>query len=335
MTNYTHLEAVALDPHCSDHSPLAVEITDYPIREPRPFKFFNHLADHPDFLEIIQQTWAHTSRGMGMQHIWYKLKKVKQQLKLLNTREYSKVNDNVQKYRQELAAVQIQMRDPTILAMMTEGERELRQQLEKWATIEESILRQKSRVRWLQLGDSNNAYFFACMKGGVAQNQIRQLNTLTGATIQNEKDIEIKIIGFYKQLLRSSVAQLPVIHEEVLSEGHVLQREQQLKLMQPVTSEEIKDALMGIDDHKALGYDGYNALFFKKSWEVVVQGITNAVLRFFSIDELYKPINCTAVTLIPKIKNPMTIKKTSGPFHVVQYYTKSYPKSLPTNDRQQ
>lgn len=46
--------------------------------------------------------------------------------------------------------------------------------------VEETIAKQKSRVKWLQLGDSNSAYFFACMKNRTATNQIRRLVTTDG-----------------------------------------------------------------------------------------------------------------------------------------------------------
>ena len=34
-----------------------------------------------------------------------------------------------------------------------------------------------------------------------------------------------------------------------------------------VSVKEIKEALFSLKDHKALSPDGYNTLFFKKSWE--------------------------------------------------------------------
>uniref|UniRef100_A0A0V0I2M5 Putative ovule protein n=1 Tax=Solanum chacoense TaxID=4108 RepID=A0A0V0I2M5_SOLCH len=45
-------------------------------------------------------------------------------------------------------------------------------ELEKCSVVEESILKQKSGTKWLQLGDDNTAYFFATFKCGQVQNRI-------------------------------------------------------------------------------------------------------------------------------------------------------------------
>jgi len=63
-----------------------------------------------------------------------------------------------------------------------------------------------------------------------------------------------------------------------MSNGHILNREQQLHLIAPIAEEEVLLALKDIVDLKAPGYDGFNALFFKKTWRVVRKEITEAVL---------------------------------------------------------
>lgn len=65
---------------------------------------------------------------------------------------------------------------------------------------------------------------------------------------------------------------------------------------------------MEIGDLKALGCDGLNAFFFKKPWPTIGDEVAEAILNFFSTGSIFKVINCTSVTLIPKVKNPTNIK---------------------------
>ncbi|XP_019259894.1 PREDICTED: uncharacterized protein LOC109237950 [Nicotiana attenuata] len=309
MNKWAHVEVTTLDPYFSDHTPLVVEIGGRGSKGAKPFKFFNHLAKHPEFITLVKKTWGSRQHSKGMETVWYKLKQVKQELKTLNCKEFSEVTEKVNYYRQALIDLQVETRNYRKQEELADEEKEIKQQLEKWVEIEESIFKQKSRVKWLQLGDANNAYFHACMKNRTAQNQIQRLNTLDGHIAQNEKEVELEIVKFYQTLLGTATKELPVIQQDVMEEGNKVRREQQLKLIEEVTKEEVYNALREIDDQKAPGYDGFNSFFFKKSWGIVGDDITNAVLDFFQTGEMFKPINCTAVTLIPKVRNPLTIKE--------------------------
>nr|XP_009615730.1 uncharacterized protein LOC104108414 [Nicotiana tomentosiformis] len=57
--------------------------------------------------------------------------------------------------------------------------------LEKWNLLEESILRQKSRAQWIQLGDSNSMYFATVMRERSQRKQIMELNSLSGRKISD------------------------------------------------------------------------------------------------------------------------------------------------------
>lgn len=109
--------------------------------------------------------------------------------------------------------------------------------------IEESIMKQKSRVQWLQLGDGNTTYFHASLKNREAQNRFTSLITNTGRTITSRAEIEEEIIGFYKQLLGFCATQLPVVNIRVMKNDPVLNRSQQSHLIAPVSKKEVVMAL--------------------------------------------------------------------------------------------
>lgn len=201
------------------------------------------------------------------------------------------------------------MGDHSCTAESYTKEKELKAELEEWVLVEESIMRKKFRVQWLKLGDANTAYFFANTKSRIAQNQVRRLIAENGEVIQTEKGIIDEIIGFYKKLLGTNAEQLPAIHPKVMQGGPIVNREQQFELTAPITKEEVYQALKDIDDLMALGYDGFNACFFKKACPVIGEEVATTVLHFFESASMYKAINCTSDTLIPKVQNPSSVKE--------------------------
>lgn len=56
------------------------------------------------------------------------------------------------------------------------------------------------------------------------------------------------------------------------------------------------------------GPDGYSANFFKKNWDLVGQDFIDAIMEFFTNGKLLKAWNGTALTLIPKVAVPNTMR---------------------------
>lgn len=56
------------------------------------------------------------------------------------------------------------------------------------------------------------------------------------------------------------------------------------------------------------GPDGYNSAFYQQNWELVSSDLVDAIKQFFSSGYLLKEWNSTAITLVPKVNSPSTIK---------------------------
>ncbi|XP_070032423.1 uncharacterized protein [Nicotiana tomentosiformis] len=75
---------------------------------------------------------------------------------------------------------------------------------EKWSLIEESILQQKSRAKWIKLGDSNSKYFLVFMKERRHKKVIAELANAYGDRLTDQYQIQEEIIAFYKSLMGSA-----------------------------------------------------------------------------------------------------------------------------------
>lgn len=129
-----------------------------------------------------------------------------------------------------------------------------------------------------------------------------------GGKITDVKDIAEEIQNFYKALLGSAANSLPSPDIPILRSGPRLSPAAGHILIAPVTTLEIDAALHSIDDSKAPGLDGFNAVFFKKAWHVIREDVYKAIFYLFSTGEMYIGINCTSVTLVPKIHNSSQVK---------------------------
>lgn len=95
-----------LSPGVSDHSPAVVYMTAAPTTRKRPFRFFNFLAEHPKFLDTVQQVWRKIIIGNPMFCVCEKLKRLQEDLKRLNTNEFSELSSRVASYKQQLEIIQ-------------------------------------------------------------------------------------------------------------------------------------------------------------------------------------------------------------------------------------
>ncbi|XP_019262090.1 PREDICTED: uncharacterized protein LOC109239938 [Nicotiana attenuata] len=93
---------------------------------------------------------------------------------------------------------------------------------------------------------------------------------------------EEEIQKFYKGFLGQVAHQLPVVQQDIMQSGKVVTRDQQLKLIRPITKEEVNGAIKGIGDQKAPRCDGFNAFFYKRTWPVIGEDVTFVVIEFFN-----------------------------------------------------
>ncbi|KAK4718354.1 hypothetical protein R3W88_016692 [Solanum pinnatisectum] len=58
------VQVLVMDLLFSDHSPLSITVEEHNDAKKRPFKFFNCLAQHPEFKNKINASWQIKGRGM-------------------------------------------------------------------------------------------------------------------------------------------------------------------------------------------------------------------------------------------------------------------------------
>jgi hypothetical protein len=175
--------------------------------------------------------------------------------------------------------------------------------------MEEQMLRQKAKIDWLKLGDGNNRYFHVSIKAKQRQCEFRSIYREDGTMVTTHEDIEQEVLGLYGKLMGKADTNLMGIDIVAMRAGPQFTGDQREMLVSPIQEDEIYTALKSIGDLKAPGLDGYGAMFFKSSWNIVKYDVVAAVREFFVEEKIYHAINSTLVTLIPKHAAAKTIKE--------------------------
>ena len=82
----------------------------------------------------------------------------------------------------------------------------------------------------------------------------------------------------------------------------MVERKDNIKLMQRITIEELKTVMEEMEEDKAPGLDGFNARFVKVCWEMVHKDLLKMVLKAQQCDKIGGSTNSTFMDLIPKEK---------------------------------
>nr|GEZ33649.1 hypothetical protein [Tanacetum cinerariifolium] len=287
----------------SDHSPAVLRISLQNKLSPQPFKFANVVATFPRFKEVVKEGWSAQVSGFYMFRVVKKLKSLKKPLRKL-LYDKGNLHDNVSKLRIEMARLQQDLDlDPSNPDLRDE-EVVYVSAFTEALIMEERFLKQKAKVEWLKVGDSNSAYFHKSVKGRTSRNRIDVVTNL-GRNLVTGEGVPAAFVSYYEAFLGQ-----PGITSSFDSNNLFMNRlnsDQALDMIEHVTTQEMKEALFSMGNAKSSGPDGYTACFFKECSDIVATDIICAVQEFFTNGNLLKELNHTIIVLIPKDNSPSRI----------------------------
>ena len=146
----------------SDHARCLVRLSGQLDESRKPFRFFNYLVEHEDFLHTVKEVWDtspqlyHSRSALSSFH--KKLKLLKFNLRALNRSRFGDLPNRTKQAYEELCECQNRVLvNPSPENCVQESEASDRWQ--KLAKIEDKFWLQKSCIRWLQAGDQNTVFY--------------------------------------------------------------------------------------------------------------------------------------------------------------------------------
>lgn len=267
---------------CSDHLRCRVQFEKEVDKKRRPFKFTNAIANMKEFKPLVKEHWEgyetlyNSTSAMFM--LTKRLKTLKQPLRILSKIKLGDLSRRTKEAYQMLCLKQLE----TLERNTSEAVSEESTAYEKWqrlSDLEEEVLKQRSKVHWLDVGDGNNHYFHNSAKIREVRNAIHEVQREDGSIAQTEDEIKKEAESFFADFMRKQPEEFEGASVEELTEllDFRCSAPDSDKLEREVTNEEIRKVLFKMPSNKAPGPDGYTTEFFKESWEITGGDITVAI----------------------------------------------------------
>ncbi|GKD87355.1 RNA-directed DNA polymerase, eukaryota, reverse transcriptase zinc-binding domain protein, partial [Tanacetum coccineum] len=247
----------------------------------KSFRFSNFVSDKEEFHEIVKNCWNIDHNGCQMFKSTRKLKALKKPLKRLAWKN-GDLFDKVKSLRDKLKDVQNRIDIDPHNKLLREEESLILRNYGEAMKEEEKLLFQKSKIKWLSMGDRNNAFFHRTLKSRYSRNNINVIHDEGGSRFEGEQD--------YDNLVKKKLCKVDADF-----------------MVRDVSNSEIRKAMFMIGDNKAPGPDGYSSHFFKKAWNILGDDVCKAVREFFDNGNFLSEINTTIIALIPKIQTPAKV----------------------------
>lgn len=156
----------------------------------------------------------------------------------------------------------------------------------KYLKLQDAILRQKARAKWLEEVDANTSYFHSTIKDKRRRLSLKKIMNEQNQCLEGNDQIAEGAVSFYQNLFsRESVS---IDTETINYLPRCITDEDNETLIALPTLQEVKECVFSLDPYSALGPDGLSGRFYQAAWNIIASDVHKAVISFFSGDILPK-----------------------------------------------
>lgn len=172
----------------------------------------------------------------------------------------------------------------------------------------ESLIRQKSKIKWIRDGDLNTLFFHACLAIRRRRNQLVAI-LVDDLWVEEVDQIKNEVIKHFSNIYLEEGGVRPQLEGVLFNKiSDVDQRE----LVSRFSIEEVEDIVQSFDGNKSPSPDGYNFKFIHMFWSLIKEEVWGMVNEFFESGKLPLSFSLYFVALIPKVRNPQSLNEYLG-----------------------
>lgn len=230
-----------------------------------------------------------------------KIERVKCDMKKWNMESFGKLDDKIEQVVNETKLIDDKGGSGTLVEGDILKRKALLETFWKLSRMQESFLYQRSRLKWLQDGDSNTSFFHACVNKRLRENSRHGIR-ISSSRVEEPERVKEGIFTHFETSFKQNCWMRTTL------DGILIRRISEVEsksLTAEFTLVEIKNAVWGCEGNKSPGPDGYNFNILKKFWNVVSLDFCRMVSEFHSSEKIVRGCNASFLVLIPKKENPV------------------------------
>lgn len=230
----------------SDHCCLVVEGlkgSNSRNHKRRAFQYENMWRRDPSYRQVVNSVCYNSDRPSTLNQLSAQLGSISSSLSSWEKNSFGSVKKEMSLLRSELESI----RRSSLHSGPSRRERFLMSKISELLSREEIMMKQRSRIAWLQEGDRNTAFFHAKARERAQSNRILALKKEDGSIVTSQEALETEAMDFYSKLFT---------RQEDLDPGPILNCVQEKvtghmneSLMKPFTAEEVRHEGESLRNH--------------------------------------------------------------------------------------
>lgn len=307
----------------SGHNPLILNTKSPLSKVGKPFKFESFQVMDDECKGVISGSWQQDGIDSRMFAFYKNIRECKVNLKEWSHNKFGNIRLRINTVKDQILDTQINLGKGFNPDLVARG-KTLLLELENLWQKDSMYWHQRSRIKWLQLGDRNSWLFHLSTIQRRQRNQIARLKDFVGEWRSEPREISKVIEDHFQKLYEAPPKR--EFEDLINLIDPLVSIECNANLTKQVTLEEVQAVAFQMGPLKAPGSDGFPGIFYQSYWDIVGEDVFKAVRQFFSEGTLLREMNQTNITLIHKVPNPEAMTQF-WPISLIDSSTKSSPKS--------
>jgi len=289
----------------SDHCALVVKnrMIDW---GPRPFKTFDVWLKDRGFKELVKKAWdVSVHSGNSLERVKNKLKGLKKELKQWRDDVFNSEKVKKQQSIEEIEAIDHCDDDGSLQEDLRVRRIQLLSDLRVMSERENAMIKQKSRVEWIEKGDMNSKFFHSKLRWRRLNNEIKGLQT-NGVWCEEPDRVKSEVRKFFDT--RFEAQPKLGVNLDGVSFSTISTVDNDM-LCSMFSEPKILAAISQCGSTKSLGPDGFNFNFIKNNWDIIGANMISVIYSFYESGYIPKGCNASFITLVPKRDNLSTLNE--------------------------